>query len=284
MHAAPSEPVVRPCANTVQRLNEQLSAVGVVPTSLPAKLRDDLTALAGIANELDLVVVSENSMAAAWGCLSVEDMKASRLQVREQCVAKRKGGGARNTPRCSSLPPQCLRLAPARQHPSPPLDVQMMLSHKQAELDQLLSKARSSCEQLAGSMQAAQQRLSRADRQLSQQAMQYWPDMPAKLKKYRDQESKHRAELDASGVVPQIKHSQLVASHQRLEGFQRELQEKQAAIEVFQGLPPSQVRRQPASLLEIVYTRAPTDSAPLALCPSRCRRMRGCSCIRCRRL
>lgn len=36
-----------------------------------------------MANELDVVVVSENSLAAAWGSLSVEDMKAARMQVRD---------------------------------------------------------------------------------------------------------------------------------------------------------------------------------------------------------
>ncbi len=63
--------------------------------------------------------------------------------------------------------------------------MQMMLAHKQSELDRMLKRASSSNTQLQASFQVAAARLAKADRQLSQQAMQYWPYMPAKLQKYR---------------------------------------------------------------------------------------------------
>ena len=37
--------------------------------------------MAGVASELGLAVATEGSLAAAWGRLCVEEMKASRLQV-----------------------------------------------------------------------------------------------------------------------------------------------------------------------------------------------------------
>lgn len=56
-----------------------------------------------MANELDVVVVSENSLAAAWGSLSVEDMKAARMQVRDN-------GREINGVKCAGLCTTCVVL------------------------------------------------------------------------------------------------------------------------------------------------------------------------------
>ena len=85
MHA-PSAVALRshaPAPHAARRLNELLHSAGIQPDSLPASCRDSLATLARMANELDMVVVSENRLAAAWGSLSVEDMKAARMQVRD---------------------------------------------------------------------------------------------------------------------------------------------------------------------------------------------------------
>jgi hypothetical protein len=66
---------------------EVLAALGFTGPqhSLSIECHDNLSALAGVANELGLsTVVTDAAMSAAWSHLSLEDMKISRLQVREQ--------------------------------------------------------------------------------------------------------------------------------------------------------------------------------------------------------
>jgi hypothetical protein len=69
------------CILKVVRLNELIKAAGLSYEGLPCDLRENISALAGIADELDLVMTSGNSITAAWGKLAMEDMKAGRMEV-----------------------------------------------------------------------------------------------------------------------------------------------------------------------------------------------------------
>ncbi|GAX85012.1 hypothetical protein CEUSTIGMA_g12433.t1 [Chlamydomonas eustigma] len=118
--------------------------------------------------------------------------------------------------------------------------LQMMLSHKAAELERLYKRAEASRQQLDTAMKVAKEKLSRADKHMNAMALKYLPEMPAKLQKYRDQEACFQAELDRLGLRPELKHWSLVELHGELEEALQKQADVKAELDTYHNLPCSE--------------------------------------------